>query len=231
MKIFKFQTREAMVAVLAEKTKYCLKRAIEVRGHASWAVSGGSTPLPLFETISTAKIPWSKTYIALVDERCVPISHARSNTAFVQRHLLKSNAAEAVFVPMRDGAAACTPDYANEHYATMPLPFDRVLLGMGGDGHTASLFPDADGLENAMDGESAAICAAITAKKSDTTGDELDRLTLTAAEICRARTIDLMITGEEKMRIFKEAMTVESNSPISRVIRMAPEKFEIYWSP
>ena len=222
-----------MVAALVEKNITSLKRAIELCGHASWAVSGGSTPLPLFESISEADVPWSKVSVALVDERWVPLGHERSNTAFVRRHLLKGNAKDATFVPMKDDANAgsCSADFANEQYATLSLPFDRILLGMGGDGHTASLFPEADGLEKAMEADSGAVCATITAKKSDITGAELDRVTLTAAEICRAHTIDLMITGEEKMRIFKEAMIVESNYPIGRLMRMAPEKFEIYWSP
>lgn len=233
MKIFKFQTRESMVAALSVKYISSLRRAIELREHASWAVSGGSTPQPLFETMSVADLPWSKIIIALVDERWVPTNHDRSNAAFVKRHLLKDNAAEAQFIPMRNDADAssCSADFANEQYAKMSLPFDRILLGMGGDGHTASLFPGADGLEEAMEADSDLICAAITAKRSDITGDELERITLTAAEICRARTIDLMITGEDKMRVFKEAMVVESNYPIGRLMRMAPEKFEIYWSP
>lgn len=233
MKIFKFPTREAMVAALAKKYITSLRRAIELRGHASWAVSGGSTPLPLLEAMSAVDMPWSKVNVALVDERWVPATHERSNTAFVRRHLLKGNAREAVYIPIRDDAAAgnCSADFANEHYAKIPLPFDRILLGMGGDGHTASLFPGADGLEEAMAVDSDLICADITAKRSDITGDELERVTLTAAEICRAATIDLMITGEDKMRVFKEAMIVENNYPIGRLMRMVPEKFEIYWAP
>lgn len=222
-----------MITALAEKNITSLKRTIELNGHASWAVSGGSTPLPLFEAISAVDMPWSKVNVALVDERWVPVAHGRSNTAFVRRHLLKGNACEAVFIPMRDDTTTgnCSADFANEHYAKISLPFDRILLGMGGDGHTASLFPGADGLEEAMAADSDLICAAITANKSDITGDELDRITLTAAEICRATTIDLMITGEDKMRVFKEAMIVESNYPIGRLMRMAPEKFKIYWAP
>lgn len=222
-----------MVATLVEKNITSLKRAIELRGHASWAVSGGSTPLPLFETMSAADLPWSKVSVALVDERWVPINHARSNTAFVKSRLLKGNAKDATFVPIRDDANAgnCSADFANEQYATLSLPFDRILLGMGGDGHAASLFPEAEGLEEAMAADNDAICATIRAKKSDITGDELERITLTAAEICRATTIDLMITGEDKMRVFKEAMDCESNYPIGRLMKMAPEKFEIYWAP
>lgn len=222
-----------MVAALVKKNITSFKRAIELRGHASWAVSGGSTPLPFFDSICEADMPWSKVSIALVDERWVPMGHERSNTAAVKRHLLKSNARDAVFVPMRDDANAgsCSAGFANEQYGKLPLPFDRILLGMGGDGHTASLFPEADGLQEAMKADSDMVCATITAKKSEITGDEVDRVTLTAAEICRAGTIDLMITGEEKMRIFKEATIVESNYPIGRLMRMAPEKFEIYWSP
>lgn len=233
MKIFKFQTQEAMVAALVEKNITSIKRAIELRDHANWAVSGGSTPLPLFEVMSMADLPWSKVSIALVDERWVPIDHERSNTAFVKSHLLKGNARDAAFVPIRDDANAgnCSADFANEQYGKLALPFDRILLGMGGDGHTASLFPEAEGLEEAMAADSDVICATITANKSEITGDELDRVTLTATEICRATTIDLMITGDEKMRIFKQATIAESNYPIGRLMRMAPEKFEIYWSP
>ena len=233
MKIFKFQTREAMVSSLLKKNLSSLRRAVELKGQACWAVSGGSTPEPLFDAISRADLPWADIEVALVDERWVDEGHDRSNTAFVKRHLLKNNAAAAKFIPIRDDADAdsCSADFANAHYGELPLPFDRVLLGLGPDGHTASLFPESEGLEDAMDETSEAVCAVIRAKKSDVTGTELDRVTLTAAEICRAQAIDLMITGQEKMKVLSEAMTVENNYPIGRLMRMAPEKFAVYWAP
>lgn len=233
MKIFKFHTRDAMVSALVDKYKTAFRRTIELEETISWAVSGGSTPKPLFESMSNADIEWSKVSVALVDERWVPIDHDRSNTAFVHDSLLQNRASRATFIPIRDdeNATVCSADYANENYTKLKRPFDSILLGLGPDGHTASLFPDADGLEEAFDMDNSAPCAAITAKKSDVTGDEVDRITLTAAEIMRAHQIVLMITGDEKFSVVQQAMDAECNFPIGRLMRMIPEKFEIYWSP
>ena len=227
----KFDSRDEMVAALKQATKEKLEAALDARGQASWLVSGGSTPKPLFEAMSAEKIAWDNVQIALVDERWVDSDHPRSNEAFMRGALEKGETAAANFIGMKTEHADPfeAVEAVNERYGTIVYPFDSVLLGMGPDGHTASLFPDAKGLDSAFYPECRNICAALTAVKSDVTGEEVDRMSLTAAAITKAHHVVLMITGEEKLRVLEEALDPQSRLPIGRLARRKP--FEVYWAP
>lgn len=127
-----FEAREALAETLARDVADELARAIEAKGRATLAVSGGTTPKLFFEKLSVIDIPWSRVSVTLVDERQVPESSERSNARLVRQHLLQNKAAAARFVPLVDN-----PDAEN-----IPA-FDVAVLGMGNDGHTASFFPAA----------------------------------------------------------------------------------------
>ena len=227
----KFDTRGAMVLALKAATSERLLSGLLENGKASWAVSGGSTPAPLFEAMSHVGIDWSRVHIALVDERWVAPDHPRSNETFMKTALKKNHSAKARFIGMK--TPHDTPFEAeasvNDRYSALKLPFDSVLLGMGPDGHTASLFPGAEGLEAALNPESDKICAALTAKKSEVTGDEVGRMSLTAAAIKAAGHVALMITGAEKLGVLETALDPASDLPIGRLARLVP--FDIYWAP
>ena len=227
----KFDTRGAMVLALKAAISERLLRGLLANGKASWAVSGGSTPAPLFEAMSHVGIDWSRVHVALVDERWVAPGQPRSNEDFVKTALKKNHSATARFIGMK--TPHNTPFEAevsvNDRYSGLKLPFDSVLLGMGPDGHTASLFPSAEGLEAAFEPESDKICAALTAKKSDVTGDEVDRMSLTAAAIKAAGHVALMITGAEKLEVLEAALDPTSDLPIGRLARLVP--LDIYWAP
>lgn len=226
-----FDTREQMVDELTEACCEALMRGIRKRGTASWAVSGGSTPQPLFEAMSGVELDWENIQIALVDERWVDRDHPRSNEAFVRRSLAKGQAAEAMFIGMK------TPEDSpfeaivsvNERYAQVKQPFDSVLLGLGADGHTASFFPDAEGLEAALDLSNDKICVPLRAKKSEITGDELDRMSLSAAAISKAPHVALMITGEEKKAVLERALETDHHLPIARLAENVA--ITVYWAP
>lgn len=226
-----FETRDEMVAALKADVERRLQAGILARGRASWAVSGGNTPAPLFEAMQNAGLDWSKVDVMLVDERWVGYDHPRSNEAFIERHLKAGGAAEAVIFGMKTEHA--TPQEgaadANARYGTEPLPFDSVLLGLGPDGHTASLFPDADGLEAAMAPDCPDTCVALTALKSDVTGDEVDRMSLSARAIADARHVVMMITGDEKKRVCEAALEPGSTLPAGRLHEMV--QFDVYWAP
>jgi len=231
VKWHKFGRSEEMVLALKAATSERILNGILKSGKASWAVSGGSTPAPLFEAMTHVGIDWSRVQIALVDERWVAPDHPRSNEAFMKNSLAKGHAAKARFVGMKTPHA--TPFEAeadvNDRYRALKQPFDSVLLGMGPDGHTASLFPGAEGLEAAFDPASDKICAALEAKKSDVTGEETARMSLTAAAIMASLHVALMITGEAKKQVLEEALQGESDLPIARLAKLAA--FDIYWAP
>lgn len=226
-----FDSRAAMVDELTEATVEALLRGIKKRGAAAWAVSGGSTPKPLFEAMAEADLPWEDIQVALVDERWVDTDHPRSNEAFMRASLAKGPAAEAMYIGMK------TPhenpfeaeDVVNARYAQVKQPFDSVLLGLGSDGHTASFFPDAEGLDLALDPENPRTCVALRALRSEVTGNELDRMSITASAIGKARHVVLMITGDEKRAVLERALQVDHHLPIARLAEAVA--ITVYWAP
>jgi len=226
-----FGARADMVASLQTAISERLLNGLLKNGKASWAVSGGSTPAPLFEAMSQVGLDWSRIQVALVDERWVNPDHPRSNEAFMKGALKKGHSAKARFVGMKTPHA--TPQDAesavNDRYRALSLPFDSILLGMGSDGHTASFFPGAEGLEEALDPAGGKTCAALTAQKSDVTGDEVNRMSLTASAIIGAGHVVLMITGAEKKQVLEAALQASSTLPVGRLAQLAP--FDIYWAP
>ncbi len=225
-----FEDRDALVTALRAGIESQLQAAVETRGQASWAVSGGSTPKPLFEAMQQSPLEWRHIDVALVDERWVPFDHPRSNEVFVAQNLLAARAADARLVGMKTGhdTAADATEEVNTRYGAIAQPFDSVLLGVGLDGHTASLFPGAEGLEAAF-AAGAPTCVALTAKKSAVTGDEVDRMSLSADAIAQARHVLVMITGHEKKAMMEQALEPSSSLPIGRLHALRP--FDIYWAP
>ncbi len=225
-----FEDRHALVTALRADIESDLQAGIEAGGQASWAVSGGSTPKPLFEAMQQSPLDWRHIDVALVDERWVPFEHPRSNEAFVSESLQRGRAADARLFGMKtdhENAAAAVAE-VNERYARLNQPFNSVLLGVGPDGHTASLFPGAEGLEPAFS-EDAPLCVALTAQQSVVTGEEVERMSLSARAIADADHVVVMITGDQKKRVLEDALKPNSGLPVGRLHAMTP--FDVYWAP
>ncbi|TDK35072.1 6-phosphogluconolactonase [Rhizobium deserti] len=220
----------ALAAALADEVSVRLAAAIEDRGSASIAVSGGSTPKRFFETLSGRDIAWSKVTVTLVDERFVPPDSDRSNHLLVKTHLLKDKAANAAFVPLYydtptiDDAAAI----ATEKTADIGTPFDVAILGMGGDGHTASFFPRGSNLARALDLSGP---RGVLTMQADGAGEE--RLTFSFASLADARFLALHIEGKGKKDVLNQAMagSDETEMPIRAVLKRAQSPLDIYWAP
>lgn len=225
-----FDTPSSLVDELSQHISDILLQAIDDRGRASMAVSGGSTPGALFRVLSRLEIPWSQVIVSLVDERWVEESHPDSNAALVRRTLLQNRASSATFVTMKTQhadafAAQCTVQYELE---TRVLPLDLVLLGMGNDGHTASLFPDAEGLTEALDTTESALCHGIAVE-----GMPYTRMTLTLKAILGARYRILQIQGEAKKKTLLSALQPGPiiKMPVRALLNTADVDIEIYYSP
>jgi 6-phosphogluconolactonase len=222
-----FADRQQLAAALADAVSDNLKAGIAARGHASIAVSGGSTPGLFFETLARrTDVRWDKITVTLVDERWVPETSDRSNARLVRDTLLQGPAAAARFVPLYQGGAMPDPAAAGRAQAAVPQPLDVALLGMGNDGHTASFFPDGDNLASALTGEGPVV--SMTAL-----GACEPRVTLTLKRLLSARALYLQIEGEEKAATLKQAEgkgPIE-DMPVRAILREASTPLTIYWCP
>ena len=205
----RYKDLESAAEALARDLSDCLAHAIEMRGHALFAVSGGRTPATVFKHLRECNLEWPRITITLTDERWVPETDPASNAAMVRRELLTGPAADATFVPFygaeptpESGHAACETRLAGmtrsvatrdpgEH---LPL-FDAVYLGLGEDGHIASLFPGDPEVE-AMDG----LCIPVPQRD-----DRTARMSLTASALLASRSLFLLYSGAEKHRQYLRA--------------------------
>jgi 6-phosphogluconolactonase len=224
-----FPSADALAAALAARVSQVLAAAIAARGKASLAVSGGKTPVRFFQALAKQALDWAKVTVTLVDERLVPEADERSNGRLVREHLLQGPAVAATFVPLYSNASsdeAAASDAASAlTLSGLPMPFDTVVLGMGGDGHTASFFPDAGNLEGLFTNEGGAAVLPVNATSA---GEP--RLTLSAQLLGSARFIALHIEGHEKKAVLEEALS-GGTKPIATMIAMASTPVEVFWAP
>jgi 6-phosphogluconolactonase len=207
-----------------------LAAAIGARGLASLVVSGGRSPVKLFESLRTQPLDWSRVCIALADERWVDVKDPESNERLVRDVLMKDRAASARFLGLKNGAP--TPDLgavsAWETFARVPRPFDTVILGMGEDGHTASLFPGSPNLPSALNPEAAAGCVGMRSPEAPQ-----PRLSLNLTALLDSRRIVVLISGESKWRTYAAACApgAERDMPIRAVLRQSRTPVDVMWSP
>lgn len=221
---------EVLITELSKLIADRLSQAVEQHGRASMAVSGGTSPIPLFRALSRIDLPWHRVLISLVDERWVDEDHPDSNAAMVRRELLQNHAAAASFLAMKTPAhdAFEAQPELNEQLEANILPLDIVILGMGDDGHTASLFPDAEGLAEALNTQTPVVCRGISV-----VGMPYTRMTLTLRTILSARHCILHITGEAKKATLAQALQdgSEFKMPVRAVLKSEKLTTEIYYSP
>ncbi len=209
---------------LAQDIAHRLAAAIQARGFAVLSVSGGKSPVALFEALRVIDIDWSRVRVTLVDERCVPRIHPDSNALLVQSHLLQDLAAKAQLVFMVASAAEpLGSPSAQAKAASMALTAagvaDVLVLGMGADGHTASLFPEAPNLADALDLRNTQTCVSIELAHPPANAP-YPRITQTLAQILSARHIVLPLTGTDKLNTLQQAWKQATPAlPISFVLQ------------
>lgn len=225
--LHRYDSRQALSDALATGVAAVLAGGIATRGSASLAVSGGSTPELFLRTLAEAAIAWDSVAVTLVDERQVPETHARSNAGFLRRNLLRGPAAAARFVPLY--VPGETPAELGARIGGLSRPFDAVVLGMGADGHTASFFPGAANLAEALD---PANPAAVIAIEAPAAGEP--RLSLTLPRLTDAHFLALHIEGRDKLRVFEDAGRAgpAAELPVRAVLAAPRERpLEVFWAP
>jgi len=215
MELKEYPDRDMAIISLADTLASGLRRLLASADRVSFAVPGGTTPAPVFDALSAADLDWSRVTIMLTDERWVPTSSARSNAALVKKHLLQGHAAEAGFLPFYKAgltaqeAAETLSDQYRAHF-----PLSLVLLGMGADMHTASLFPQAPGVEAALARDATELCAVTPPDQPE------QRITLSARVLDEALEKHVVIFGQDKRDALKNARgRAPVDAPINAVIK------------
>lgn len=230
-----FATREQASGFAAEALGKALDEGLSSHGRAALLASGGSTPAATYRQLADQPRDWSRVRVGLVDERWVPPGDERSNERLLRRTLLAGEAAGASFVPM--WTELPTPQDAREivdhrYREAFPTPSDALLMGLGEDGHTASWFPRARGLEAALDPETSACVAAIDAAESPVAGDCPLRMTLTGAFVGRGRHVVLLAFGDRKRSVLDRALEgAAPELPVSALLSTVGAALTIVWSP
>ncbi|GGD64177.1 6-phosphogluconolactonase [Lacimicrobium alkaliphilum] len=223
-----FSSAQALNKSFAERIVTLLKQGIENNGRASLIVSGGRTPQALFAELSETDLDWSKVVVSLADERWVETSDDASNEKMVREHLLRGKAGKATFVGLKteaenaeDGVASCI-----EHLSQIPMPFDVLILGMGEDGHTASLFPCSAQISHGLDRDNQDAYLAV----QPTTAPNW-RMSLSLTALLNSRQVFLHLQGDKKKAVLDQALagTDEFEMPIRAVL--SNTDVELMWAP
>lgn len=205
-----------------------LKADLAERERAVLVVSGGKSPVPFFRALAAQPLAWERLIVTLADERWVPPDHPDSNEALVRRHLLVGRAAAARLVPL--WSAAASPEAAAQAlapvFAALPHPFSQVVLGMGEDGHVASLFPDAPELREGLRTQEPAL--AVHPGRAPH-----PRLSLSLSGLLQSRDLALLVSGEAKARLLERALgegAVE-DLPVRAILRQSAVPVSVFWAP
>jgi 6-phosphogluconolactonase len=238
-----FASQEGAAAALSMRIAAALREGLMQRGRASLLVPGGRTPLLLFRALRRCDLDWGAVQVGLTDERWVSEASADSNARLVRGELLQERAARAELVPLFSGAPSASAG-AGECWRVLSRllpPFDAVVLGMGEDGHIASLFPGAAGVAAALDAAARPGCVAVHAPAAPR-----ERISLNLAALAQARELFLLVHGARKREVIEAAgreveplrdvdathgAQAPTPSPIGALLKLHDPRAEVYWSP
>jgi len=220
-----FANREA----LADAAALAVSERLSAPGGRVLAAAGGSTPGPIFDRLSRSDLSWAGVTVTLTDERWVDPSSDDSNENLVRRRLLVGDAAQATFLPLKGAGPTPEADAAAAEARLAALPaLSLVLLGMGADGHVASLFPGTPELAAGLDPDGARLCLAVARPGL---APFVPRLTLTAHAILRAGLILLAVTGDEKRALIERiASDPDYAPPAATFLRQDRCQVRVLWA-
>ncbi|GAA0852538.1 6-phosphogluconolactonase [Aliiglaciecola litoralis] len=223
-----FDSVEALNKAFSKDVAQRLSQGIQQNGRASLVVSGGRTPAAMFNQLSKQPIDWQNVDITLADERWVDQDDAASNEAMVKRELLINEANRANFYGLKTSASDANNavEELNQQLEKMRTPFDVLILGMGEDGHTASLFPCSEQIKQGLDTQEPSDYIAVT----PTTAPN-QRMSLTLKRLLQSKKVFLHLTGEAKKAVLSEAL--KNDDPLEMPIRAVINQtdVELMWAP
>lgn len=214
MNFIEYADREMLFMRVANDLAGELRSVLQMHDKASFAVPGGTTPGPIFDLLSAIDLDWERVHVMLTDERWVPEGDSQSNTGLLKQRLLTGKASKAKLIPYyRTGKTAAEGCAEVADSLTPELPISLLVLGMGADMHTASLFPGAGGLGAAMAPEAPLLCPI------QPVGQKIERVTLPAHALNGAMARHLVIFGQDKRDALERALTLPpEQAPIGAVL-------------
>jgi 6-phosphogluconolactonase len=220
---------DELADAVAGDVGFIIESALDARGQALIALPGGKTPGPIYEKLAKAKLDWKRVTIIPTDERIVAMTDPLSNAAMIAKIFLPKGAR---VIPVISEKA---PDYrsagvaADARLQDFPFPPDLVWLGMGADGHTASIFTGPD-LDDALNAPKARRMVGVMPDPMPAEA-AVPRVTLTKAAIVAARTLMIVVTGNDKRKLLERALKdgALSSTPIGRVLADAEQAVDIHW--
>jgi 6-phosphogluconolactonase len=222
-----FPSRLLASRAAARQITAAIERSLVNASETAVIVSGGSTPEHCYEILANTALPWDKVNILPSDERCVPVDHEASNEGMLRRSLMTNRATHATLVSIYDQGlppedqcgALC------EKLNSLPLPFSTSLLGMGADGHFASLFADWEGLNEGLDPDTERRCMLVS-----TAASPQSRITLTMSTLLQSREILLLFFGDTKREVYEQAKLPESDYPLSGLLQQQRTPVRVIWA-
>jgi 6-phosphogluconolactonase len=224
-----YEDADELAEAVAGDVGFIIESALDARGQCLLALPGGKTPLPIYEKLAKAKLDWKKVTIIPTDERIVAMTDPLSNAAMIAKIFLPKGAR---VIPVISEKA---PDYrsagvaADARLQDFPFPPDLVWLGIGADGHTASIFAGPD-LDDALNAPKTRRMVGVMPDPMPAEAP-VPRVTLTRAAILSARTVMLVLTGKEKKKLLERAIKdgASSSLPVGRVLADAEQAIDIHW--
>lgn len=221
----------ALADALAQRIGAATDAALTERGRALLALAGGRTAPPVLRRVAAQVRDWPQLTVLPSDERWVPLAHEDCNLRQMQQAFGAPAAAiHWISLTPETPEGPVSAEHAQAALAQLPQALDLCLLGMGADGHFASLFPGAPNLSEGLDPNASADAIAIVPDPMPSAGPH-PRITLTLARLLRSRNVLLAITGSDKLAVLQAAQQPESPLPISALLRARHPNAEIHWSP
>ena len=223
-----FDDRKLASQAAAERISSAIATSLDDAPETSIIVTGGSSPEHCYELLANTALPWGRVNILLSDDRCVPVDHEASNEGLIRRLLLTRHATNAKLLQIYN--EELPPDEQcstlSEQLDSLPLPFSISLLGMGADGHIASLFPDFAELEKGLD-----LCGEDRCLAVKTTASPFPRISLTMATLVQSRETLLLFFGDDKREVYERAKLVGGDYPVGRLLHQEQTPVHVFWAP
>lgn len=227
-----YESRDALNHAVVDRMRAQLDKALLAHPEISMALSGGSTPMPIYAQLAAETIAWDRIACIATDERWVSREHEANNTNQIRQHLGNTGAKIFDLVPEALGDEP-NAEYAKAVLEDLPMPLALAVVGMGTDAHFASLFPNTAALKEGLDAGSSLSTVSVIPEPLPVEAP-YGRVTLSLAYLLKAQALLLVITGDTKRAVLQRVMDEvpdPSQAPIAALIAAAGKELEVYWSP